>query len=51
MTERGTALLEKALRLRIELRGVRLGTFRLDPSGTQIEEWLRRDDFSHPERE
>jgi len=31
--------------------GVRLGTFRLDPSGTQIEEWLRRDDFSHPERE
>jgi hypothetical protein len=31
--------------------GVRLGTFRLDPSGTQIEDWLHRDDFSHPERE
>jgi hypothetical protein len=31
--------------------GVRLGTFRLDPSGTQIEQWLHRDDFSHPERE
>jgi len=31
--------------------GVRLGAFRLDPSGTQIEEWLDRDNFSHPPRE
>jgi hypothetical protein len=31
--------------------GVRLGTFRLDPSGTQIERWLHRDELSHPERE
>ena len=31
--------------------GIRLGNFRLDSSGTQIEEWLDQNVFSHPERE
>jgi len=29
--------------------GIRLGKFRLDQSGTQIQEWLHKDPFYHPE--
>jgi hypothetical protein len=29
--------------------GTRLGIFRLNEAGTHVEEWLRRDDFYHPE--
>jgi hypothetical protein len=31
--------------------GIRLGNFRLDPSATQIQEWLHKDVFYHPEHE
>ena len=31
--------------------GIRLGNFRLDRSGTQVEEWLHKDAFYHPEHE
>lgn len=30
--------------------GIRLGNFRLDPSGMQIQEWLHKDVFYHPEQ-
>ncbi len=31
--------------------GIRLGTFLLDPSGTEIQEWLYQDAFYHPEQQ
>jgi len=31
--------------------GIRLGNFLLDPSGTQIQEWLHQDIFYHPEQQ
>lgn len=31
--------------------GIRIGNFRLDPSATQIQDWLHTDVFYHPERE
>jgi hypothetical protein len=31
--------------------GIRLGNFRLDQSATQIQEWLHKDVFYHPEHE
>jgi hypothetical protein len=36
---------------RIVGEGVRLGTFRLDASGSQVEEWFKQDSFHHPGRE
>lgn len=36
---------------RIVGEGIRLGNFRLDESGTRVEEWLHKDVFHHPERE
>ena len=30
--------------------GIRLGNFLLDPSGTQVQEWLHQDIFYHPEQ-
>jgi len=36
---------------RIVGEGIRLGNFRLDRSATQVEEWLHRDAFYHPEHE
>jgi hypothetical protein len=31
--------------------GIRLGNFKLDQSGTQIQEWLHQDVFYHPEQQ
>jgi hypothetical protein len=31
--------------------GIRLGNFRLDQSATQVQEWLHKDAFYHPEHE
>jgi hypothetical protein len=36
---------------RIIGEGIRLGNFRLDQSATQIQEWLHKDVFYHPEHE
>ncbi len=36
---------------RIVGEGIRLGNFRLDASGTRVQEWLHKDVFYHPERD